>query len=80
MTFTAQAGGRIETDVFYTRQGQEVGRWNLHEETDAKEDLPVTGLEGYHDLSCAVGTYQETSFEVVFNPSRWLHRGIEVSR
>jgi hypothetical protein len=75
MTFAAQAGGRIETDIFYTRQGQEVGRWNLHEETDAKEDLPVTGLEGYHDLSCAVGTYQETSFEVIFNPSRWLYRG-----
>lgn len=74
MVFTAHSG-TMKTDIFYTRQGREVGRWNLHEETDAEEDLPVTGLEGYHDLSCAVGTYQETSFEVIFNPAKWLYQG-----
>ncbi|KAK4100744.1 hypothetical protein N658DRAFT_524593 [Parathielavia hyrcaniae] len=75
MTFhRAEAGGRIETDVFVTRQGAEAGRWNLHEETDAEEDLPVTGLEGYHDLSCAVGTSGRTGLEVVFDPARWLFR------
>ncbi|KAK3905084.1 hypothetical protein C8A05DRAFT_31133, partial [Staphylotrichum tortipilum] len=67
-------GGRIETEVFFTRQGREIGRWNLHEETDAEQDLPVTGLEGYHDLSCAVGTCGLTGFEVVFDPARWLYR------
>jgi hypothetical protein len=80
MTFTAASGsgngarGRIETEVFFTRQGREVGRWNLHEETDAEQDLPVTGLEGYHDLSCAVGTCGETGFEVLFDPARWLFK------
>jgi hypothetical protein len=75
MTFR-EVGGRIETEVFFTRQGREVGRWNLHEETDAEADLPVTGLEGYHDLSCAVGTSGLTGFEVVFDPGRWMYRPV----
>ncbi len=50
------------------------GRWDLHEESDAVEDGPVTGLEGYHDLSCAIGAYQATAFEVVFDPARWLYK------
>ena len=73
MHFTAALGG-IETEVFFTRDGQVVGRWNLHEETDAQEDLPVTGLEGFHDLSCAVGTYEAVAFEVVFDPAKWAYR------
>ena len=74
MLFRVAGSGRIETEVFFTREGREVGRWNLHEETDAEQDLPVTGLEGYHDLSCAVGTCGLTGFEVVFEPGRWLYR------
>jgi hypothetical protein len=73
MTFF-EKGGRLETEVFFTRQGREVGRWDLHEETDAEGDLPVTGLEGYHDLSCAVGTCGRTEFEVVLDPGKWLFR------
>ncbi|KAK5657018.1 hypothetical protein OQA88_3543 [Cercophora sp. LCS_1] len=68
-------GGRIGTEIFFTREGRVVGGWNLHEETDAQEDLPVTGLEGFHDLSCAIGTWKGTDFEVVFDPARWLYRG-----
>ncbi|KAK4241834.1 hypothetical protein C8A03DRAFT_11925 [Achaetomium macrosporum] len=75
MTFSV-VNNRIETEVFFTRQGREVGRWNLHEETDAEQDLPVTGLEGYHDLSCAIGTCGQTGFEVLFNPARWLFRPV----
>ena len=75
MTFTVPGhGGRLETEVFFTRQGVEAGRWNLHEEGDAEQDLPVTGLEGYHDVSCAVGTCGETAFEVVLDPARWRYR------
>ncbi|KAL2015832.1 hypothetical protein VTK56DRAFT_4700 [Thermocarpiscus australiensis] len=74
MTFTVTPAGRIETEVFFTRQGREVGRWDLHEETDAEEDLPVTGLEGYHDLSCAIGTYGAVGFQVFFDPARWMFR------
>lgn len=78
LVFTAREGGRMETEVFYTRQGREVGRWNLHEETDAEQDLPVTGLEGYHDMSCAVGTFGDVSFEVIFDPAKWLYKGVVV--
>ncbi|KAK4220056.1 hypothetical protein QBC37DRAFT_407705 [Rhypophila decipiens] len=73
MTFTAN-NGRIEVDIFFTRQGRETGRWNLHEEGDSEEDLPVTGLEGFHDLSCAIGTYTGVEFDIIFDPNRWLHR------
>lgn len=71
MVFTALEGDRVETEVFYTREGREVGRWNLHEETDAEQDLPVTGLEGYHDLAAAVGTFGGVAFEAVFEPGKW---------
>ncbi|KAK4204002.1 hypothetical protein QBC40DRAFT_8362 [Triangularia verruculosa] len=71
MTFTL-VGGRIETEIFFTRNGMQAGRWNLHEEGDSEEDLPVTGLEGYHDLSCAIGTYGGVGFEAVFEPGRWM--------
>jgi len=74
MTFRRGSNGGLEVEVFFTRQGRLDGKWNLHEETDAVEDLPVTGLEGFHDLSCAVGTYKGTEFEVVFDPVRWLFR------
>lgn len=79
MTFTAVnaagAGGlRIETDVFFTRQGREAGRWDLHEETDAQQDLPVVGLEGYHDLSCAIGTYGAVGFKLFLRPEDWLYK------
>ena len=73
MTFSAN-NGRIETSVFFTRDGREVGRWDVHEEGDAEQDLPVTGLEGYHDLSCAIGTCGEVRFEVVLEPGRWAYR------
>ncbi|KAK3987719.1 hypothetical protein QBC44DRAFT_330773 [Cladorrhinum sp. PSN332] len=71
MTFTNVAG-RIETEVFFTRNGMESGKWNLHEETDAEGDLPVTGLEGYHDLSCAVGTFGGLEVEIWLRPEEWL--------
>ncbi|KAI1404310.1 hypothetical protein F4819DRAFT_483707 [Hypoxylon fuscum] len=69
------AGPAIGVEVFLTRDGQEAGRWNLHEETDQQQDLPVTGLEGYHDLCAAVGVFDKVAFEVVFAPGRWMWRG-----
>ena len=71
-------GGLIDVEVFFTRNGQEAGRWNLHEETDASDHLPVSGLEGYHDLSCAIGTFDAVSVELVFDPDRWLYKGASV--
>lgn len=76
----AGSGGqahRARVQIFFTRNGIESGSWNLHEETDADEDLPVTGLEGFHDLCSSIGSFEGTDFEVVFDPSKWMYQGIE---
>lgn len=63
----------INAEIFFTRDGRKDGGWNLHEEGDAEEDLPVTGLEGLNDLYAAVGTFENVEFEIVFNESKWLY-------
>ncbi|KAK2053528.1 hypothetical protein LY76DRAFT_271084 [Colletotrichum caudatum] len=73
MSFTAQ-GGSMSVDIFFTRDGRLAGSWNLHEESDAEQDLPVTGLEGYHDLSCAIGTFQKNEYDIIFDPDLWKYR------
>lgn len=70
-------GGRPLVDVFFTRNGDLVDGWNIHEETDAEEDLPVTGLEGFHDLYASIGTYDGVKFETLFEPSKWLYRNVD---
>ncbi|KAI0880063.1 uncharacterized protein GGS22DRAFT_176068 [Annulohypoxylon maeteangense] len=77
MEFGAREEGGIRTQVFMTRDGVERGRWDLHEETDREQDLPVTGLEGYHDLCASVGCFEKVGFEIVFLPALWLWRGYE---
>lgn len=64
---------QINVEVFFTRDGRKVGDWNLHEEGDAEEDLPVTGLEGFNDLVAAVGTFQTVEYEIVFNQGEWMY-------
>jgi hypothetical protein len=66
--------GRIEVEVFFTRNGKREGGWDIHEELDAREDLPITGLEGAHDLYAAVGTFDAVDFEVKFAERDWLYR------
>ena len=73
MTFTNK-GGRLGVNVFFTREGRITEQWDLHEEVDAVQDLPVTGLEGFHDLSCAIGTFSAVEFEAIFEPGRWKFR------
>jgi hypothetical protein len=88
MTFTkrnmdaAPSQGRAQTqvqtpinvEIFLTRNGKKTGGWNLHEEGDSVEDLPVTGLEGFHDLFAAVGTFEEVDFVIVFREQDWMYR------
>jgi hypothetical protein len=74
MTFTPTGTSRPQVAVFFTRNGARTGGWNLHEETDAENDLPVTGLEGFHDLSCAIGAFDSVDFEVIFDPAKWKYR------
>ena len=78
MTFRAVGGPKPQVDIFFTRNGTLTGGWALHEETDAEQDLPVTGLEGLHDLSCAIGTYDAVKFEATFEPSKWLYNPDQV--
>lgn len=73
MTFEA-VNGQMAVECFFTRNGALDGKWDLHEEQDSDVILPVTGLEGFHDVSCAVGTFRGIECEVVFAPSRWRYR------
>ncbi|KAF2969945.1 hypothetical protein GQX73_g3592 [Xylaria multiplex] len=75
MDFLPAPGGGIGVEIFLTRDGVESGRWNLHEETDQEQDLPVTGLEGFHDICASVGVFDKVSFEIVFVPEAWRWQG-----
>ncbi|KAI0169947.1 hypothetical protein GGR52DRAFT_592578 [Hypoxylon sp. FL1284] len=68
-------GSGIKVRIFLTRDGREAGSWDLHEETDRAQDLPVTGLEGRNDLCAAVGVFGGLAVDVVFAPDRWAWRG-----
>lgn len=70
----AEAASPIDVEIFLTRDGIKAGSWNLHEEGDAVEDLPVTGLEGFNDIYAAVGPFESVEFEIVFNPVEWMFR------
>ncbi|KAK2736280.1 hypothetical protein FQN57_000810 [Myotisia sp. PD_48] len=61
----------ITVDIFFTRNGQKVGNWNLHEEVD-EDSGGVEGLEGNFDLYGAVGLFGGVEFEVCFDRSGWL--------
>jgi hypothetical protein len=74
MTLLPTGADKPQVNIFFTHNGTRVGEWDLHEETDAEQDLPVTGLEGLHDLSCAIGTYDGVSFEVIFDPAKWKYK------
>lgn len=74
MTLTPTGTHKPHVRIFFTRSGGMVGGWDLDEEIDAEQDAPVTGLEGFHDLCAAIGTYDGVSLEVYFEPSRWLFR------
>ncbi|XP_044719891.1 SPRY domain-containing protein [Hirsutella rhossiliensis] len=76
MTLTPTTYGKRDVDVFLTHNGVRVGGWDLHEETDAEGDLPVAGLEGFHDLSCAIGTFDGVSVEVILDPEKWMYRQV----
>ncbi|EHA54312.1 hypothetical protein MGG_01220 [Pyricularia oryzae 70-15] len=73
MKFAGGPGGRVV--IFFTRGGKIDGSWDLHEETDATEVGGVQGLEGWHDISAAIGTFDFVSLEVFFEPTKWLYKG-----
>ena len=64
-------GQKLDVEIFFTRNGQRTGGWELHEEVDA-ESGGVQGLEGDYDLYGAVGLFGGVDFEVCFDPVGWL--------
>ncbi|KAL5339270.1 hypothetical protein BJX70DRAFT_160518 [Aspergillus crustosus] len=64
---------KLEIGVFFTRNGQRVGGWDLHEELD-EEAGGVYGLEGDFDLYAAVGLFGGLDFEICYHPAAWLFR------
>ncbi|PHH63304.1 hypothetical protein CDD81_6078 [Ophiocordyceps australis] len=78
ITFARTSDGPAPAvNIFFTRNGVLENGWDLHEETDAEQDLPVTGLEGFHDVACAVGTFGALSFEVVFASHQWMYKDLQ---
>lgn len=77
MDFMPGIGGGIQVEVFFTRNGVENGRWDLHEERDAEQDRDVIGLDGFYDLYAAIGLFNKASVEIVFTPGRWKWRGYQ---
>ncbi|EFW98503.1 hypothetical protein CMQ_4355 [Grosmannia clavigera kw1407] len=72
---TTTTGRSIDVEVFFTRNGTIDGRWDLHEEVDANCAADLTGLEGFHNISAAIGTFDAVSFEVRFDPALWAYKG-----
>jgi hypothetical protein len=64
----------LNVEIFLTRDGKVAGGWNLHEEGDAEEDLPVVGLEGMNDLYAVIGTFDNAEFDIIFAPTEWMYR------
>ncbi|KAF1825092.1 uncharacterized protein K489DRAFT_387185 [Dissoconium aciculare CBS 342.82] len=65
----------MRADVFFTRNGQRDGGWDLHEERDREFDAGnITGLEGEHDLLAAVGIFGQVEFEVAFRREEWKYK------
>ena len=63
----------LGVDVFFTRNGQKDGSWNLHEELDADTDQGVDGLDGSFDLYAAIGVFGGAEFKAKFQRQSWLY-------
>ncbi|PYH42173.1 SSH4 family protein [Aspergillus saccharolyticus JOP 1030-1] len=61
----------LDVSVFFTRDGDEVGAWDLAEERD-EDSGGVQKLEGNFDLYGAVGLFGVVDIAVEFNPTAWL--------
>ncbi|KAI9750082.1 MAG: hypothetical protein M1815_002043 [Lichina confinis] len=70
---SAQAPAGMSADVFFTRNGQWQGGWNLHEERDQALG-GINGLEGEVDIYAAVGVFGGVDFEVIFDRTQWAYQ------
>lgn len=72
-----KAGG-LDVEVFFTRNGKVEARWDVNEERDQKRDLEPVGVQGFHDLVAAVGSFEKAEFEVVLDPERWIYKDVQL--
>ncbi|RDW61272.1 SSH4 family protein [Aspergillus mulundensis] len=63
---------KLKVNIFFTRNGQHSGGWDLHEEID-EEAGGVEGLGGEADLYAAVGLFGGVDFEICYHPEGWLY-------
>ena len=63
---------KLNTEIFFTRNGEKDGNWNLHEELDADTDRGIDGLDGSFDLYAAIGIFGGAEFKVKFQRQSWL--------
>jgi len=73
----------MAVELFLTRNGRDIGRWNLRDGLRELEDLSLEGLEGAHDLYPAIGTSGEVNVDILFERKYWMYdpqarRGCEV--
>lgn len=68
----------IDVEVFFTRNGKVEARWDVNEERDQDRELAPVGVQGFHDLVAAVGSFEKTEFEVVLDPNRWAYKGVQL--
>lgn len=75
-TGRANSSPCANVQVFFTRNGEMGGTWNLHEEVDSEMEQPggVDGLEGDRDLYAAIGVFGACSFTVIFGKNNWTYR------
>ena len=62
----------LQAEVFFTRNGQRAGGWNLEEQLDETNQLGAFGVDGKYDLFAAVGVFGKVSIDVMFSSRDWL--------
>ena len=69
---------QLNGEVFFTRNGQKVGGWDIHEERDQDDETgDAQGLEGFHDLYASLGMFGGSDFQIILNPAEWKHHPYE---
>lgn len=67
-------GARGPVEVFFTREGERQGGWDLYEERDGEGGGSVQGLGGERDLLGAIGIFGCVELEARFRRDQWLYR------